>query len=356
MRPLRKALFVGMVALAFLVSLGQVMAADVPNASDTDNTLSATVTSEAPVIWNYTITDNADASQMHGQLDVLTTYYFNVTVSDENGWSDVKWVEVHIWFDAGTEVAFGSQTTGANYRANLNYTNAGDLSTPELQEWNVTEGNIAYTSGSSSIFTNSANLNYTFKLAFDLNTQMRQANDPTNSGTGSYNDANSWNSEVVAKDGGGNTVTNRSNVNDIWHEFGIFQYTSVSIAANWDAGSIAPGASGTTAAVGVTHQSNRAYDMSVWFDTTLTSGANSITVTNINITAAGDTNDDIASDTSFAGLGSGNAVIIRDDATAGAHAGATNSTVTNVQFRVFVPFGTPTGTYTATLTIRVAQP
>ncbi len=356
MKPVRSALFVGIVALAFLVSLGQVMAPDVGQADDTDNTLSVTVTSQAPVVYNYRITNAADVNQMHEQLDVLSTYYFNVTLSDENGWSDIAYAEIHIWFDGGNDATtFAGQTTGANYRANLNYTNAGPLNAPALSEWSVSEGNMAYNATDSTIFTNAANQNYTFKLSFDLNAQIHQADDPVTFGTGNYDDANSWNSEVFANDTGGNAVTNQVDTSGYYHEFGVFQYTSVSISANWDAGSLAPGQSGTTAAVSVTHQSNDDYNMTVWFTTDLTSGGDTIPVTNVNITALGDAGDDITTDQAFAGTGIGNAETIRSSTGTGGHQVSADSDSTTVQFRVFVPLGTPTGTYTANLTIRVAH-
>lgn len=356
MKPVRSALFVGIVALAFLVSLGQVMAPDVGTSDDTDNTLSVTVTSQAPVIWNYRITDAADTNLMHTQIDVLQTHYFNLTLSDENGWADITYAEIHIWFDGGNDATtYAAQTTGANYRANVNYTNAGPPNTPALSEWSVTEGNLAYNATDSAIFTNGANQNYTFKLSFDLNAQVHQADLPVTFGTGNYDDANSWNSEVYANDTGGNAVTNQQDLNGYYHEFGVYQYTSVSISANWDAGSLAPGQSGTTAAVSVSHQSNDDYNMTVWFTTDLTSGGNTIPVQYVNITATGDSGDDITTDQSFGGTGIGNAEIIRSFPGTGGHQVAANSDSTTVQFRVFVPFGTPTGTYTANLTIRVAQ-
>lgn len=358
MKPLRSALFVGIVALALLVSLGQVMAPDVQNAEDNDNTLSVDVVSQAPVITNYAITNASDGDQMHGQLDVLTTYYFNVTVSDENGWSDIQWINIRIWFDGGSDAnAYADQTTGNNYRATLNYTNVGPLGDPAVSEWSVTDGNIAYDSGNSSIFTNVANQDYTFKLAFQLNGQMFQAADPTNQGTGAYNDANSWNSEVIAIDSFPNTITHTANADNIWFEFGIFRFTSVSIGGDWSAGSLNPGEDATSNVVTVTHRSNRAYNMLVWFDTTLTNGASdTIAVTNINITASADTNDEIYTDTFFAGLTSTNSVTIRSSGVNGTHDVSGDSQTTSVQFGVSVPLGTPTGTYTATLTIRVEQP
>lgn len=356
MRPAMKSLVFGLLTFALLFGLGQAQAGDTANASDGDNTLTTTVSDPAPEITGFDITDASDISFMHAQLDVQTTYFFNVTLEDENGWDDLKWAEIRVWFDNGTEVVFADQATGANYRAVLNYTNAGDLTAPELTEWSITEGNVVYTSGSSSIFPNVVNQNYTFKLAFSLNAQVRQADDPVTDGTTTYDDADSWNAEVVAKDAN-NTVTNQVNATGVYHEFGVFQFTSVSIGASWDAGTIAPGFSNETATVTVTHQSNRDYRMKVWFDQTLTNGTETIDISNVEILADGDTGDGIDTDTAFEALGETNAIHIHGNATSNkSHNVSGDEETTGVQFRVTVPLGTPSGTYVANLTIKVEQP
>lgn len=362
MKVLPKALVAGIAAFAVLFALGSAVAPDIGSDDDTDNTLGATVASNPPTVTAVDITTAADASRMHTQLDVGTTYYFNLTVEDPDGWGDLQGLNVHIWYDGGTsEINFGAQTTGANYRADFNYTNVAPLTDPALSEWSVAEGNVVYDSGSSSIFTNTAQVNYTFKLAFTLNNQIRQASEPTSTGPSiGYNDLDSWNMEIRAKDFGNPNVFVRDTDADgtgVHFEFGVFLFNNVTIGANWDAGTISPGGDATTAAVTVTHQANRNYRLSVWFDTHLTSGGNQIPITNVNITAAGDPGDAITSDTFFAGLGSANRIYIHGSAaTTRAHDVSGNSQTTGVQFGVSVPFGTPSGAYVANLTIRVETP
>ncbi len=362
MKAIPKALCAGIVAFALFMAVGQAMAADIPSDDDSDNTLTATVASAQPEISGFDITDDLDASLMHTQLDVNTTYYFNVTVRDPDGWGDLQWINIQIWYDGGSsEIAYTAQTTGANYRADLNYTNVAPLPDPDLSEWVELEGNFAYDPGSSSIFTNVANENYTFKLAFSLNNQIRQADEPTNSGPSvGYNDLGSWNAQVRARDYGNPDVFNRDNDgtgSGIHHEFGVYLFTNVSIGGDWDAGTISPGGDATTNTVTVTHQANRAYRLSVWFDTNLTSGGNEIAATNINITAAGDPNDAITTDQFFGGLGNGNREYIHGSAVSTkSHNVSSDSETTGVQFGVSVPFATPSGVYVATLTIRVEIP
>jgi hypothetical protein len=363
MRATTKAFTIGLLTFSLLLGLGQVMAADIPSDDDTDNTLGATVASNPPEVSAVDITNGADASQMHTQLDVNTTYYFNVTISDPDTWGDLQWINFRIWYDGGSsEIAFGSQTTGANYRADLNYTNVAPLTDPALSEWSVTEGNMVFDSGSSSIFTNVFQENYTFKLAFTLNNQVRQANEPTSTGPSvGYNDLGSWNLEVRAKDFGNADVTVQDGDGDgtgVHFEFGVFLFTNVSIGANWDAGTISPGGDAVTAIVTVTHAANRNYRLSVWFDTNLTDGGNEIPIdSNVNITADGDLGDAISTDTFFGGLGIGNRIYIHGSiASTRAHDTAGDAETTGVRFGVSVPFATPSGTFVATLTIRVETP
>ncbi|MFQ5552839.1 MAG: hypothetical protein ACE5EW_03885 [Thermoplasmata archaeon] len=362
MRALSKALIVGLLNFIVLLSLGHAMAADVGSDDDTNNTLGATVASNPPDVTAVDITNAADGSLMHAQLDVGTTYYFNVTISDPDGWGDLQWANVHIWFDGGSsEIAYSAQSTGANYRADLNYTNVAPLTDPALSEWSIVEGNVVYASGSSSIFTNVNQENYTFKLAFTLNNQVRQASEPTTTAPSvGYNDLDSWNMEVRAKDFGNPDVTvqdDDGSGSGVHFEFGVFQFNNVSIGANWDAGTISPGGDATTAIVTVTHVANDNHRLSVWFDTHLVDGANTIDITNVNITAAGDPGDAITVDTFFGGLGVGNREYIHGSAVSTrGHDVAGDSETTGVQFGVSVPFGTPSGTYVANLTIRVETP
>ncbi|MEE9180966.1 MAG: hypothetical protein V3U33_00135 [candidate division NC10 bacterium] len=358
MRATIKAATIGLLTFSLLLGLGEAMAADVPSDDDTDNTLGATVISDPPEIIDFDITNAGDVSQMHGQLDVSTTYYFNVTFTEPDSWSDLNWSSIRVWFDGGDDTTtFSGQTNGSNYRLDLNYTNVAPINAPALSEWSVAEGNFVYDSGSSSLFTNVVNENYTFKLAFTLNNQVHWGTDPANQGVGAYNDVDTWNGEVRAKDIANPIQVSQSDAANVYHEFGVFLHTFVSIGGNWDAGSISPGSAGTSSVVTVTHEANRDYRMRVWFTSHLVSGPNTITVNYINITAAGDPDDAISSDTSFSDTGIANAVYIwGSSGTEQTHNFTSDQETTGVQFRVAVPLATPVGSYVANLTIRVETP
>jgi hypothetical protein len=358
-RRLGRSAVTGFLFLAIVLSMGHAAAPDAGSDEGTGN-VSTVVTSAAPTITEFDIRNvPGNTSQMGAQLDVNVTYWFWLRVNDDNNWSDVQNVWINLWFDGGSDgTPYNNQTAGANYRLNLTYNNSGGDNTPAASEWSVSEGNFVYSSASSSVFANVAPRDFSFRLAFTLNKQVRQANDPVNVGLIGYDDTNSWNAQVRAVDDERNLATVQTNALGVFFEFGVFQYTEVTISAPWLAGSIAPGANASTNTVSVTHISNRDYRVRIWFVGHLTSASNNtISVTNVKVLAAADSTDDVTVDTPFAGIGSANAIYLRGNATSNeSHDASVNSHTTIVQLNIAVPLGTQTGTYVATVTVRVEQP
>ena len=227
-----------------------------------------------------------------------------------------------------------------------------DPSTASLAEWSVTEGRATYNASASTLtaITNG----YEFKLALKLHFQVKHAVDPTNITAGSYNDKDSWNAEVGANDGSATTTIQTASTGEHM-EFGVFMFTSVTIGGDWTV-TLGPGDTQNTNTVAVTRQSNDDFVLRIWFVTHLDSGSNTIDISNVQILAAADPNDNITVDTPFTGLGEANAVYILGSATWWFnHSTDTDEDTTSVQFSVTVPFGTLNGTYTAQLTIRIEQ-
>ncbi len=316
----------------------------------------------SPVVSNFRLENATSQSRAGEQLDVDVDYFFIFNVTDDDGWSDIGSDgndSLHLWYDGNVtnELTYSEQTTGANYRIELKYVDTNDPFTASLGEWSVTEGRATYNASASSqteILSGSKVIGYEFKLALKLGYQVKHAVDPTNATTGAYNDKDSWNAEVVAYDGV-NTITLQEASTGEHMEFGVFMYTFVNISADWTV-TVGPGQTGNTNSVTVYRRSNDGFTMTIWFVTDLTKGSDTIPITNVQILAAADPNDNITADTPFIGLGESNAIYILGTATwYFTHSTDTDEDTTAVRFSVTVPLGTLPGLYTAQLTIKLVQ-
>ncbi len=330
---------------------------DTNGESNRTATFSGPTVLASPAVTNFRLENATAASRVGEQLDVDMEYYFIFNVTDANGWTDIGDngnVSLRLWYDGNQtpELTYDQQTTGANYRIELKYVDTSDPSTAALNEWSVTEGRATYNESASSL--TAITDGYEFKLALKLGFQVKQANDPTDSSPGEYNDNNSWNAEIVAYDGTEMATLQTASTGEHL-EFGVYMYTFVNISANW-AVTLGPGDTQSTNTVTVYYRSNDDFRMRVWFVTNLEDGSNTIDITNVQILAAADPNDNITSDLTFNGLGIGNAEYIFGSATWWfSHSTDSDEDTVDVQFSVTVPFGTTNGTYTAQLTIRIQQ-
>jgi hypothetical protein len=256
-----------------------------------------------------------------------------------------------------SELTYTEQTTGANYRIELKYVDTADPGNASLSEWSVTEGSATYNESASSrtpVLNGPTTIGYEFKLALRLGYQAKQANDPVNSTAGSYNDVDSWNGEVEASDGSEAAALQTASTGEHM-EFGVYMYTNVSIGGDWSAAGFR-GQTVNSNTITVTYRSNDDFNLTIWFTTHLVKGGDTIDISNVQILAAADANDNITSDTAFAGLGEANLVYILGSASwFFPHATDANENTTVVQFSVFLPLGQAMGTYTAQLVIKIQQ-
>jgi len=96
--------------------------------------------------------------------------------------------------------------------------------------------------------------------------------------------------------------------------------------------------------------------MSIYFEGNLTNitWAETITIAdNVDIKGNTDPNDDITEDITFQGIGEGNAVDIFN--VSGVFHSDDSSQTVNVQFNVYIPFGTHGGKYTARVATKIVQ-
>jgi hypothetical protein len=352
----------GVVAVLFtlcLVGVGAALAGDVPQ-SNAGGTLSGGVSATSPKIYWFDLDANTtgNASQNGRSLDVLTTYRFNVTVFAANGWENVSAMYFNVWYDNGsTSLTYTGQGAWSNYKANLSYSNPSQASSPTLAQWSVGFGNVQYIAPSSWIQTNAAGYNYTFGIAFKLRQQMHHATTPATPSTTGYANLRSWNAQFGVVNTTGAAFVQSTNTTGRYLEFGIYQYTSLSLSTSaWTATGIAPGSSGTTNIVTVTYSSNGNFSANITLSSLLTSGSNTIPASGTFVKGGSVGTFTAYSTTGSAGTiylygtgtGSGTTTYVLQSATA-------NSQTFTIQFQITVPLGTAVGTYRAPVVLTLSQ-
>src|SRR2546427_5438540 len=155
--PLRRCLVAGLVFFALVLSLGHAMAGD-SGSAEGGGPVGVTVTNQAPVVTQFDIRTTSNASLMGSQLDVRTTYWIWVTVYDQNNWSDIKQLDVNLWYDggSGSEKTYWQQTGGAKPPGNPTYTKYRG-NQPNGTQWALHPGNTNFTATTGATGTNTVN-------------------------------------------------------------------------------------------------------------------------------------------------------------------------------------------------------
>jgi hypothetical protein len=165
----------------------------------------------------------------------------------------------------------------------------------------------------------------------------------------SYNDIYSWNFNITVNDNYGKYDTKID-------EYGLHKFTSISPSENWIDVIASPGFSDSSNIVTVTYSSNYDFNMTIYFEENLTNsslGKNIPIENNVDILANTDPNDDISTDVTFLGIGEINAVDIFNNS--GIFNNNNVNQTVDVQFEVYIPFGTFGAVYTSRVAIKIIQ-
>ncbi len=303
----------------------------------------------APIINSYDLR-NSTGSKLNnatGLLDATTEYCFTVNVTDMNGWTDIKYINITAWYDFGSESTIYNQTTGGNLNMFLQYRNI--LGVKEfLMIWPDDE--VQLVSGNCTTISHNSTTRI-FQFSFVPLGQVRWANsngswDGTQNTT---NDPYSWNFNITVTD-----ITGFSR----WKtdEYGIYRYTSVTADQDWVDVLAAPGFNDSSSIVTIAYSSNYDFNMTIYFEENLTntSWGDSIPIANnVYILANADVTDDITYDVLFLGIGEEHAVDIINSSGVFTRDGVGQAV--NVQFDVFIPLGTYGGRYTARVATKISH-
>jgi hypothetical protein len=257
----------------------------------------------------------------------------------------LDYIDIAAWYDQGSDTSSYNQTAGGNLNLFLRYENVtGNASFKLLwpdDEVQIINGNCTQTLVNSTTRI--------IKISFRPLSQMRWAssNNTWNAALNTTNDPFSWNFNITATNSNGLKSSKRD-------EFGIYKFASILPEQNWVDVMAPPGYSATTNIVNVTYSSNYDFNVSIYFEenlTNATSGDSIPIANNVYILANTDLDDDITTDMMFYGIKESNAIDIIN--TSGVFHKNNISQVVQVQFNVYIPFGTNQGQYTAHVATKI---
>ncbi len=311
-------------------------------------TLNVTVLEIAPRINWYDFQYNQSGtwvSRRNAQIDVNASaeYRFIVNISSDQGWADVEYINITAWYDQGNDASTYNGTLGGNLNLMLQYENTtgnanwsllwptgvevveGDYS--DAEEWDPF-GAVGY--------TECHNLSFSFVPGY----QFRYA--PGDGGwsnaTNATDDAESWNFNISADDGG--------NVSWVHDEFGVYSYTEI-ISAGWPTIIGNPGQNATASSnITLVTRSNGNYSLSVNVGNLTHKVHPTANISRDKIWLRG---GDLAFSANFTAI-TGVVYLFGSLVTAAlARANGTSLATTDVEYKCNIPLGQMAGDYNATI-------
>ena len=328
-----------------------------------------------PHLTRIDFRDSAGNSKLNKQVDVGSTYYFLIDgyymVNGADSWSSVN-ISIRAWYDADSEIQnFSSAPQGGNIRFRLDYNGtAWKLVEPTTEEIKLGTAGTETTSTDGN-----GNVHHILSINITFGPQVRYApGDGTWDGSSnehnatiSFNDQNSWNFNITAFDRDHPTAGD-----SMYDEFGIFAYTEVSASQN-PYGAGPPGTNITlNPSSRVVVSTNIDYHVSVNVtDLKNATGGHTISRTNIwvnNTNTSSNSSSQIYKWTNFTGNNklwvwgtcSGNSLHYLAPSDNGIYtvenSGYNTIAYTAVEWKVYVPAGTPEDYFTATITYEISYP
>jgi len=301
----------------------------------------------APVINSYDLR-NSTGSKLNGitgLIDVNKEYYFSVNITDLNGWGDISDIEIKAWYDHGDDDTAYNQTEGGNLNMYLKYKNTTGTANFSIL-WPDNEVQLVSANCSETIVNITTRV---INISFKPFSQVRWAssNNTWDATQNNTNDQYSWNFNIMVIDAEDKTANKKD-------EYGIYKFSYVLPVQDWVDIIALPGYADTSNVVTITYSSNYNFNISICFEENLTNvtlGSSIPIADSVYILANADLNDDITTDRMFTGIGEVHSIDILNDS--GIFNENDISQTVNVQFNVYIPFGTPGGKYTARVNTKI---
>jgi hypothetical protein len=214
-----------------------VRAADQSDSYYNDTTLNVTVLQLEPRVNWYDLQNATGVSFLNAQLDVNTEYYFLVNVSSDQGWENIKYINISCWHDLGSDAGTYNYngTLGGNINMKLQYDNVSDGTGQFYMLWPNTNSEATLGSCSEANTTPATDPagSHTYNLTFAWTPgyQFRYAPDATDTAEG-FNDTWSWNFNLTVVDDDGYYNYNNPTKTPDENEFSVYSYTEI-VSAGW---------------------------------------------------------------------------------------------------------------------------
>ena len=330
-------LVVAVIALLMIVPAAGVLAVDQGTASDGSTTIRCIVQTGPPTINSVKFMDGSWALRNNTQIDVLSTYYFEVNATQDAGWGNITYVNITLSYDFGDDSGLQTVTTTNNTQFQLVYNQTSGSDWFGLA---VVSNEVTFKAGSRTIVNSTTSV---LNFSFTPNNEIRHAPGAGTMGSG-FNNANSWNYEV--------SIINTDGQSATWDdEFGVYRYTTITASGD-------PAGSGTPAHTVVlspntvvTYSANEQFNLTVNISDLSDGAGNTIPANCVNVSGGDLPRSQFAAASSLLWIyGTGGATptyhAAYDNYAAGEHQVSTS-------WDIYIPFGTSTGTYTSTVTYTI---
>ncbi len=323
-----------------------------PISSDTKcyfNTSNQQTTEFKPIINSYDLL-NKTGSKLNnetGLLDNNKEYYFEINITDNDGWEDIEYINITSWYDNGDDNSDYNDTKGGNLNMFLQYRNISGTKEFDLI-WPNEEVELVINNCSETIINSTTRI---IKIYFTPKEQVRWGPgdgnwDLTKNAT---NDPNTWNFNISVEDSSNKKCSKKD-------EYGISRYTYIMEESKFLYVNVLPGYTAETNIVSFEYSTNYDYKLSIYFEKNLTNASFDSEISikdSVYILEKADSNDDIFEDKKFNGTGEKYKIEVLNDS--GIFQTENNSQTVQIQFKVGVPIGTYSGKYTSRMATKVTQ-
>jgi hypothetical protein len=182
-----------------------------------------------PIINWYDLQTAEGVSCLNLKIDVNNEYKFCISITSDQGWDDIEYININAWFDNGDDASIYNQSKGGNINMFLQYQNTTGIGIYNML-WPDDEVTIgSYTEREEKVINpnteNSECHNLTFSFIPGYQCRYAPGDGSWDNTKNSINDIWSWNFEISVSDSGEHTKEQITT--SIFDEFGVNSYLEI---------------------------------------------------------------------------------------------------------------------------------